>query len=222
MGWLKTPVRLFVWLVLFWVALLVLYAGAALWSAALPERQQSPQDQGHVLVALCHDVIHTDFAMPLVHVRAALPAIAASVPEGLPEDTRVLIGWGDYEFFTRITTLDEFDAAIASKALLGLNPAALRVQWTTPTYIADACTPLQISDDNRARLDRFIAASLNDRGPPLPKGRYGEVYLSAHGRYSPLHTCNQWASRALKEAGLPRARFAPFSFSILWPLEEHQ
>ncbi len=205
------------------VAGFALYVGAAVWSAKLPEGARLQASTASLPpLALCHDAIHSDFAFTLDEARARLPEIAAHLPPNLAADKRVLIGWGDYEFFTKITTLEELDAGVASRALLGLNPAALRVQVTYGTWVTDACVPLTIDTEGRAALAKFIAASLIVDAAPLPPGRYGELYLPATGRYSPLQTCNQWTARAMREAGLARARFAPFSFGVVWPLAATQ
>jgi hypothetical protein len=52
----------------------------------------------------------------------------------------------------------------------------------------------------------------------IPTTVRGELLLAAKGRYSPFNTCNQWTAHALGKAGLPRASFAPFAWSVTQPL----
>ncbi len=71
-------------------------------------------------------------------------------------------------------------------------------------------------------MARFIIATavvdMTDRARLIQSPRPGEAYFAAKGSYSPWRTCNVWASEALASAGLPTARWSPFSFGVIWPL----
>ncbi|NJO90589.1 MAG: DUF2459 domain-containing protein, partial [Chloroflexia bacterium] len=43
-------------------------------------------------------------------------------------------------------------------------------------------------------------------------------YFQAKGKYSLFFTCNNWANRGLKKAGVKNAVWAPFDKSVLYHL----
>lgn len=107
--------------------------------------------------------------------------------------------------------------SIAFSALTGLNDTALRVIAVNPPANDPECVKLAVDRAGRQALIDHIRTTLADKAPAA-QDRLAAYYL-AKGRYSPLRTCNQWVAEGLAAAGLPHARFAPFSFSITWPLE---
>jgi uncharacterized protein (TIGR02117 family) len=197
------------------------YAIAAWISAMLPlsGARHAESDVARFPIYLCADAIHTDFAIPMTATgTGGLDSVGAALPQGLPADTFVRLGWGDYDFFRKITTLDEFDPGVATGALLGLHRTAVRVMPISARDVETTCTAISLSAAGEAALLTHIADTLAPATPPLLPGRYGELYLPAHGRYSPFNTCNQWTANALGKAGLAHAAFAPFTFGVTWPL----
>ena len=206
------------------VLVCLIYLAAAWISASLPSKgrvQASANDPASVY--LCEAAFHTDFALPLNDPQANWRAeLSSLLPWGLPDDTYMLFGWGDYRFFTEVFTLGDLGPGVAITALSGMNETAVRTLPVSGQDVRDSCRPVSIDADGRAALIAHITETF-ERGEagaaqPMPTDVYGEILLKAHGRYSPFNTCNQWTAEGLGKAGLPRAAFAPFTFSIMKPL----
>lgn len=200
--------------------LAVLYIASALSFALLPVSGRPQQADGEPLVYVCTSLAHADIVMPsrdpLIDWGALFPAVT---PPGLPAEAYLAFGWGDLRFFQETPSWADVRLPIALGALAGLHDTALRVVAVNPPAGDADCLPLRVDRQGRQALIDHIRASLADGAPPQPVAQAGlEAYYLAKGRYGPLRTCNQWVADGLAEAGLSHARFAPFSFSITWPL----
>jgi hypothetical protein len=95
-----------------------------------------------------------------------------------------------------------------------------------PPTKARSCVEIALDHAAREALARFVVkTAITDvagRAHLIESPRPGEGFYAANGRYSPWRTCNVWASEALADAGLPVARWAPFSFGVMWPLQKVQ
>lgn len=196
------------------------YLIAALGFALLPAAGRPQQAEGEPVVYVCASLAHADIMMPsrdpLIDWRTLFPTV---VPPALPADAYLAVGWGDLRFFRETETWADVKLTTALSALAGLNDTALRVMAVNPPAADPECRPLRIDRAGRQALIEHIRASLADEAQHLPAAQTGlEAYYLARGRYSPLRTSNQWVADALAAAGLPYARFAPFSFSVTWPL----
>lgn len=212
-GAFRTGARLFAALLL----LAVLYFIAALGFALFPASGRPQQADGEAVVYVCTSLAHADIVMPsrdpLIDWTTLFPAVT---PPGLPAEAYLAFGWGDLRFFRETPTWADVRLPIALGALAGLNDTALRVVAVNPPSADPDCQPLRIDRAGRQALIDHIRATLVQQQPVVQTGL--EAYYLAKGRYSPLRTCNQWVAEALAAAGLPHARFAPFSYSITWPL----
>lgn len=198
----------------------VLYGIAALGSALFPASGRPQQADGEPAIYVCTSLAHADIVMPsrdpLIDWSMLFPTV---MPPGLPAEAHLAIGWGDLRFFRETPNWADVRPAIALSALTGRNDTALRVMAVNPPTNDPDCRPLRIDRTGRQALIDFIRASLAPDAQRQPVAQAGlEAYYLAKGRYSPLRTCNQWTAEALAAAGLPHARFAPFSFSVTWPL----
>jgi len=201
------------------------YLGASWLAAALPVSGKS----AHVPPAkpaafLCEAAFHTDIALPLdgevINWRKEFRGL---IPDYLPRDTYLLFGWGDSVFFTKVLYPEDLTASRALAALAGMNPVAMRIVPVYGSDVRSVCAPLHGGQDTKAALIEEILNSLKkDEGGayrPIETAVPGELLLTAKGRYSPFNTCNQWTASALGKAGLPRATFAPFVWSVTEPLD---
>ena len=198
------------------------FAGLAFVSVLFPTdgRVQSPIADSPIY--LCAGFVHTDFAVPLALARSEdFGPVAPFVSENYPEDTFVLLGWGDYRFFTEVPTFADLRPGIALGALTGKHATAVRVQLIRQNSLRDFCRKLPLDRKGQAAIAAHIRETLAAPQTILPASEIGLTYLAANRRYGLFQTCNDWTSEALRKAGLPAARWhAPFAFSVTWPLSE--
>jgi len=174
-------------------------------------------------IYVCTSIAHSDVIVPahdpLINWESLFPEVA---PARLPPNVMLAIGWGDLRFFRDTPTWSDVRVSTATRALLGLGTTALRVVAVNSPQGTPGCQRLALDRAGRQALIDHVRATLilgSDGKPQRQGGGQGfEAFYLAKGRYGPLHTCNQWTAEALEAAGLPHAWFAPFSFSISWPL----
>ncbi|MGJ4857771.1 DUF2459 domain-containing protein [Labrys sp. La1] len=202
---------------------LLLFVLAAIGFALVPASGRAQQAGGEPTLYLCASLAHTDIVMPsrdaLIDWTQLFPAVA---PPDLPAEAYLAFGWGDLVFFRETPTWGDTRVSTALAALAGRHGTALRVVAVNPPVANPDCLPLSIDREGRLALIAHIQASLQPDAAGRPQQRPGgtglEAFYLAKGRYGPFNTCNQWAAEALAVAGLPHAHFAPFSFSVTWPL----
>jgi len=200
-------------------ALFAVYGLAALALGRVPVNEDFQETPGRVPIAIIDNGVHVDIVMPLAWYghdwRDVLPTGAAP-----PSAVWAGFGWGAAEFYRNTPTWADFDPWIALKAIAGIGGTTVRVHFREALYETPGVTLLHISDDQARRLAFAIAASLplgsDGRAQPLPGPRFGQdLFLAAHGRYGPILTCNEWASRALATAGLPTSLWTPFPWGVV-------
>lgn len=220
----RSLVRLLAGIIGMPLLLLVAYALAALAFALFPTSGRPQQMKGdEPVLYVCASLAHTDILLPirdpLIDWQALFPA---NVPDGLPSDAYLAIGWGDLAFFRDTPTWADVKVSVALDALLGGHATAFRVVAVNPPATGGECRSLKVDQAGRqALIDHVLSNLVRDpAGRPLlqPGSTWPIAYYLTEGRYGPFDTCNQWAASALAAADLPHARFAPFSFSVIWPL----
>ncbi|MDP3459741.1 MAG: DUF2459 domain-containing protein [Hyphomonas sp.] len=201
------------------------YMGAAWLSGALPLAGKTAHlPPARPAAYLCEAAFHTDIALPLdgevINWRREFRGL---IPDYLPRDTYLLFGWGDSVFFTEVLYPEDLTARRGLSALAGMNPVAMRIVPVYGSDVREVCNPLPGGQGTKSVLIDEILKSLRKDADgayrPIETSVPGELLLSAKGRYSPFNTCNQWTARALGKAGLPRAAFAPFAWSVTGPLD---
>lgn len=204
----------------------VAYVLAAIAFALLPQpgRHQAA-DARDVPFFVCATLAHTDLVMPvrdpLVDWSRVFPQIA---PPVMPLDGYVAFGWGDLAFYQATPRWADLRPGPALGALLGLGPSALHVVFVANPAGVEGCQPLALDGQGRAALVRHVldTTRLDGQGQAIPAvtpvpGAGRGFYVSS-ARYSPWRTCNEWTAAGLRSAGVPTAYWAPFPFSVTWPL----
>ncbi len=206
-------------------AALALYGLAAFACALSPVRGRAqsiaPDDPA---VFVCASLAHTDIVVPMRDSAADWPGVFADVAADAPDDAYLAIGWGDLAVYRDTPRWRDLRPGTALSAVAGLGPTTLHViAVKAPTFASD-CVQIAVDHSGRQALERFVLDTAENDGAGRPRligsPRAGEAFYAAKGRYSPWRTCNAWASEALAAAGMPVARWAPFSFDVTWPLTE--
>jgi uncharacterized protein (TIGR02117 family) len=198
--------------------LCVLYAAAALMLGAIPVNREFQPTSNGVEVAVCSNGVHTDFVLPVKTEDVDWSTIFR--PQLYPADVtrfdHVGIGWGDLDFYRSTPSWSDFDAGIALRALGGLGPAALHVQYRPGPGANEDCRRLEISPAQYHDLANYISATLASTEAPAAPG-YGttDLFYPARGRFSLFKSCNVWVGEGLKASGLPSGLWTPFSFQVL-------
>jgi uncharacterized protein (TIGR02117 family) len=168
---------------------------------------------------------HADIIVPM---RAAGIDWSVTLPlRTLNSPSHISFGWGEAAFYRATPTWAEFTLGNAMKALIWgeetlVHIYAERAPETRPDVTRFVLTPTAyraLASDLCAQIE---GCSLKPPHKASPQAQAGydptNLFLPAHGRYSPFVTCNVWAARRLAAAGLRVAIWPPFAHGVAWSL----
>lgn len=209
------------------VGAFVLY-GVLAWLSALFPLNGRPQESDFAApkILVCADEIHADFVLPMSLATERWPDVVPWKPYAIEHPEAVVwIGWGDYEFFQNVPQWGDLTFGIAVKAMLGMHQTAMVFVGRKDASTARDCVRLDLDNAGLSSLLEYIDASMqkDESGQrDVRRGdRAGEIYVMTARPYHALSTCNAWVADGLAQAGLQHAFFAPFPFSVMWPLQRN-
>ena len=199
----------------------VMFAGAALWTARPSDPALWPPRPGAPAIDIA--VISNGYHAGLALRRAAIADVASqrgyaaliAVTQRFGAFEWIEFGWGDREFYRSVPTPGDLSLRLALRALfLPGNTAVLHVVGF------DGDPARVFPDDETLRVplsaegfERMLAALDATFVPPqggalsdLGRGLYGtSLFYPARGRFSIVNVCNHWVDALLGTAGLPTA-----------------
>jgi uncharacterized protein (TIGR02117 family) len=210
------------WLLVFVLALPVALAGAYLLLAmllgAIPLNWNFADARDGIAVYVRTNGVHAELVVPtqrLIDWSADFPATDMRALER--PAPWVSFGWGDRGFLLNTPTWADLRASTALLALSGLGRGAMHVEYLEEPP-SQGARRVVLSRAQFERLVNFIRASfeLVDERPVRIATGYGDTdaFYEALPVYTPWHTCNEWARRALSEAGVRVPVWAPFDTAL--------
>ncbi len=203
---------------------LVFYGIAATALSRMPMNANFQKHPGGIPVAIIDNGVHVDILTPVAGLDHDWRRV---LPEGaVPENVEWLgFGWGSRDFYLNTPTWDDFSIWNGAKALAGIGGTTVRVQFREILLEAPNVTVIRLDPVRFALLRQAITAAMvlnaDGRAAPILHPGYGDdLFLEAYGRYSPILTCNEWASRVLAKAGVRTAYWSPFPNGVIPPAAE--
>ena len=175
----------------------------------------SPADNG-VEIFVVSNAVHADIIVPAIsdEIDWRQRFDTRNFPSDVAAYSHVAIGWGDRGFFLETPTLADLKLLTAAKALFLPTPSCLHVTFTRPELFRDAAS-VKIPTNQYKQLVAFVRQSiaLDETGNPIPIQGYSysetDTFFESRGRYHLFNTCNSWAGRALKSAGVRAPWLSP-------------
>jgi uncharacterized protein (TIGR02117 family) len=139
-----------------------------------------------------------------------------------PAEQYIAFGWGDRGFYLETPGWSDLRASTALIALSGQGRSVVHIDAQAAPVIAADVRRMRISAAQLQLLTQYIDASFarSDAGTVkrIEGVRYGlhDAFYEARGSYSAFVTCNEWVRRALSQAGIRTAAWAPFSWAVLY------
>ncbi|WP_165837775.1 TIGR02117 family protein [Zavarzinia aquatilis] len=218
-----------------WLALLLtplapplLYLLAALAGALPLSGGRVAEGPATATVFVVSNGAHVDILVPL-----RTPAMDWSDwlrPEDFPEGNPFLaayvgFGWGDRDFYLNTPRWSDLTPAAALRALFASRGSLVHATlWYGTPMPGDAVRSLRLDAAAHARLVAGLKAGFatdeKGRPRPIPGRRYGpsDAFYEGVGRYSLVLTCNEWAGRRLRDAGVRLGWWTPLPFGLMWSL----
>lgn len=165
--------------------------------------------------------VHTDFWVPRTH-----PVINWSLwflPKHF-EDYRsgnyLQVGWGDRAVFTEVPNWEDLTPGIAFRSALLQTPSLTHVAFRWKPSPTNKVTRVIISEPEYKRLVEHIKSGirLTDSGRPILMTNVSyhgwDAFYEGIGSYNFVDTCNEWAGKGLRRAGVKTGIWTPFAFQI--------
>lgn len=202
-------------------AAIALYLLAALIGSLIPVNRDWRAPREGVTIHIVSNGYHSGIVLPASAAGIDLSLVFR--PTDLPEPDNVgewlLIGWGDAEFYRNTPHWSDLSPRTVLVALVGSDASLIHVDHLARIDEVVDPRPVRLTRGQYDRLVAGILASLQ-RGPdghPLAEPGYGarDLFYTARGRYSALHTCNDWTRAQLAAAGVKVGRWTPFSGGVM-------
>lgn len=203
-------------------AIVALYLMAALAGSLLPANPdwQSPDDGIELFVE--SNGLHTGIVMPIwSDVHDWTPLVR---PEDLADPSRygshILVGWGHEGVYRNTREWQDLRASDAMSAIFGSNHVLIHVDHLRyPQAYPPYRRRLKVSVAEYRKIAAAIEEKflLDDQYRSQPSPGYGasDLFYRSHGHYSALHTCNNWTSEVLQQAGIRTGLWTPFQGGVM-------
>ncbi len=175
-----------------------------------------------VEVMVTSTAIHADLVLPVrdevMDWRPHLPA--GDFAGDVSRATRVAFGWGNKEFYVDTRTWDDLKVGTAVRAVFWPSATCLHVEMWADAGVPAGARKTRVSRDQYRRLVDHVLGSFRrgegGRFLRIEGGAYGanDAFYHAHGSYHALNTCNCWAGRGLKAAGVRTGWFTPLPKTV--------
>ncbi|MCA9000419.1 MAG: TIGR02117 family protein [Planctomycetes bacterium] len=206
------------------VSLAAAYTLLVLVLGAIPVNGDFKETPDGIEIMVHSNGIHVDFQLPvqtaIIDWRDFAPL--ESEYHRYPDSSYALIGWGDRGFYLEVEEWEDLELGIALNATLRPTPSVMHLYYALELpEESEQAVRLRIHPDQYRSLVEFIQASfaVDDRGNPIliPGHSYtkSDVFYEGRGSYHLFNTCNNWANRALKQAGITTPMWAPFDGAIM-------
>ena len=189
--------------------LLTLYALIVL-IGLLPANNDFQPDSDGVQIHVTSNAVHADVIVPVSNsVIDWRQEFSSDLFSGSTlAATHVAFGWGDKGFFIETPTWGDLKVSTAANALLIPSDSCMHVVFTNVDSYGQDKRSVFISQDQYRKLIEFIKASFETNKSQerilISDAAYGsrDAFFESHGHYHALNTCNSWAGRALRTAGV--------------------
>jgi uncharacterized protein (TIGR02117 family) len=203
------------------LALPALYLTAALIGSLVPVNRGWQEPAQGTTIYVADNGIHADIIMPVKADRLDWAPLAPKSDFAAPDPNARWIAFGSGEERVYLNTPTWWDITPRTiwSALTG-GKRVMHVEYVpSPSY---AAREIRLRPDEYRRLWAAIRADfeLDARGRPqhVVYPGYGccDSFYSAAGKASAVYTCNNWAARQLRLAGVRTSLWPPFVQGLVW------
>lgn len=202
---------------------IILFLLAALWGSFIPRNAGWKEPERGITIMVADNGLHTELVLPIVTAqqdwRNIFPLLATLRADGQAY-THVAIGWGERDIFLNTPTWSQVSPATLARIAVHGGTAVMRITPLVRPAPDDWYRPLTLHPQEYRRLVRSIETWLPPTGNPHQRVQlYGfdtaSIYYAALGRYTFAHSCNQWTSDRLADAGIKTGRWTPFAGGVM-------
>ena len=131
-----------------------------------------------------------------------------------------MIGWGHKGVYQNAQDWNNLTVSDATSAAFGTGLSLLHIYYRRNPVPNEYRKKIRITNKQYEHILNNIASyfKYDENGKLLVYEGYSDnnIFYAATGRYSALNTCNTWAGRILREAGIKIGYWTPISQSIMY------
>lgn len=169
-----------------------------------------PATNEPVEVYLLTNGVHTDVVLPMKNTETDWSDFVSSTDAKAPSSNAqfVAFGWGDKGFYLNTPEWSDLTFETAFRAMFFMSTTAMHVTFYDAMNEGASCRKIKISKDQYRKLVKYVEASFeqtNAGKARLIQNAFYEnkdAFYEATGTYNLFFTCNSWANKALKTAGM--------------------
>lgn len=217
-GWIRKSAALLLALL---SAMVGLYLLGAFVGSRLPVNRDWRQPEVGVTIFVASNGIHTSLVLPVAALSADLRRLTSVRQVRIQGRTASYVGfgWGDRGFFLETPEWRDLDPGIVAGALIGAGPTLVHVDYLGPLRPGRYVRPVRLAPDQYRRLVDYVTQTfeVGPDGRATAIAGYGpdDLFFEANGRYSALHSCNDWTRQGLAAAGVRIGAWTPFAGGVM-------
>ncbi|MFN3618909.1 TIGR02117 family protein [Sphingorhabdus sp.] len=198
-----------------------IYMCAALIGSVIPVNSVWQEPDDGITLFVETNGVHVSIIVPTVSEFADLTDIIR--PNDLTDPklngTHAMIGWGHAGVYRNAPTWADIRPADIASAVLGSEHTLLHVYHLNNPQPQPHRATFKVSPDQYRLMVANIRSSfaLTASGQSIAHRAYGpdNVFYEANGRYSAVHTCNEWTGSVLRNAGVKMGAWTPLPGGVM-------
>ena len=129
--------------------------------------------------------------------------------------THAMIGWGHAGVYRNAETWGDVSPRDVGSAIFGSDDVLLHIYHLTDPQAGPQRKKLRVSRAQYAHIIGDIRASFKPGA--IPQAAYGvdNLFYEARGRYTAIHTCNEWTAGLLRRAGVRIGVWTPMPGGVM-------
>lgn len=206
------------------LGLLSFYLVMAFWGAIIPSnRLWEPANSSDAIdIFVETNDIHVSIIIPTKNDNGILTNILrpSHLPNPESHSQFAMIGWGHKAVYQNAQDWSDLTVSDAASAMLGTGDSLLHIYYRNDPKPNLYRKKISITKAQYFHLLHNIASYFKyDENDQL--GTYvgygpDNIFYEAKGKYSAINTCNVWAGKMLREAGIKIGYWTPLSQSIMY------
>jgi uncharacterized protein (TIGR02117 family) len=201
--------------------LLGLYFASAWIGSMIPVNNDWQQPKSGVDIFIETNGVHVSLILPMSEAGEDLSDLIR--PEHLIDrnlyGTHAMIGWGHGPVYRNTATWSDLRIADAASAFFGSDDTLLHVyhliQPQPSAYRKKIRVNISQYRNIIGQVRRTFRLNAARQSTPSPAYAANNIFYAAHGRYSALHTCNEWTANILSNAGVRIGLWTPMAGGVM-------
>jgi uncharacterized protein (TIGR02117 family) len=196
-----------------------LYLLAAWIGSSIPRNRDWREPAAGVVIGVDTNGVHTSLVMPIVTPlkdwREEFPL--ADIGRPARPYTHVSVSWGEREVFLNTPTWWDLSPRTVLRVLTVGGEGLTHVSYYVRPAPSGSLRFIRLTPEQYARLVASIETNLPQVRPMQRHPGYGsgDVFYETGGKYTPVHTCNQWTSDRLADAGVRTGGWTPIAGGVM-------